>query len=188
VRVGSRPRRPCDPVEGPSLPRGQATPDTDVDLVPHGVLEAGATDGAPTADALRFLVGGFIGGAEERLGLHLRASGELPHRCSSIRKHLGLCTRTAHPVERPAMSRIPGRGRAMSRPGAGPSQAVTPVLPACDEDQGWSSTSERMMTTGHSAWCAHCWLTDPSSRLLNPPRPREPTTSISAPFERSTSA
>ena len=37
------------------------------------------------------------------------------------------------------------------------------------------------ISTGHAACCAHWWLTDPSSSPRKPPRPREPTTSRSAP-------
>ena len=43
------------------------------------------------------------------------------------------------------------------------------------------------MTTGHGAWCAHCWLTEPRSNPAKPPRPREPTTRRSAPCAISTS-
>ena len=41
------------------------------------------------------------------------------------------------------------------------------------------------LTTGHGAWWAHCWLTDPSSRPVNPPCPLEPTTSSVASLARS---
>jgi hypothetical protein len=41
--------------------------------------------------------------------------------------------------------------------------------------------------TGQRAWWTHCWLTDPSSSSLKPPRPREPTTSRSASADISTS-
>src|SRR5581483_11694813 len=43
-----------------------------------------------------------------------------------------------------------------------------------------------MITTGQGAWWATCWLTEPSRRPLNPPRPRDPTTSRSAPLAAST--
>lgn len=34
----------------------------------------------------------------------------------------------------------------------------------------------RTTATGDGAWCSRAWLTDPSSRPVNPPRPRAPTT------------
>ena len=45
---------------------------------------------------------------------------------------------------------------------------------------GQSPAGWRTTTTGHGAWSTTCWLTDPSSRPLKPPRPREPTTTRSA--------
>ena len=45
-----------------------------------------------------------------------------------------------------------------------------------------------MTTTGQDAWLATYRLTEPSSRAVNAPRPREPSTSISAPEPRVTAS
>ena len=44
-----------------------------------------------------------------------------------------------------------------------------------------AAAASRMITTGHGAWWTQCWLTEPSSASENPPSPRLPTTSRSAP-------
>ena len=48
--------------------------------------------------------------------------------------------------------------------------------------------SSRMTTTGQDAWLAAYRLTEPSSRAVNAPMPREPSTSISAPAPHSVTA
>ena len=49
-------------------------------------------------------------------------------------------------------------------------------------------TRSRITTTGQVAWCTQCWPTEPSRAPANPPWPRLPTTSSSAPAEASSSA
>ena len=53
---------------------------------------------------------------------------------------------------------------------------------------GAGRSSPGTTTTGHGACCTTCWLTDPSSSPLNPPTPREPTTTSSAPRAASSRA
>ena len=62
--------------------------------------------------------------------------------------------------------------------------------PPADEDAPpcYSPSSVGTTTTGQRAWWVHCWLTDPRSSPAKPPRPREPTTSRSAPWAASSSA
>jgi hypothetical protein len=48
--------------------------------------------------------------------------------------------------------------------------------------------SSRTTTTGQTAWVAAYRLTEPRIMALNPPAPREPSTSIMASFPASTRA
>ncbi|TCM50576.1 ABC transporter family protein [Kribbella sp. VKM Ac-2568] len=53
--------------------------------------------------------------------------------------------------------------------------------PACCLSGAAQRIGQRTMATGQGAWCRTCWPVEPSSRPVKPPRPREPTTTRSAP-------
>ena len=65
------------------------------------------------------------------------------------------------------------------------------TLPAVAKDGEWPPqgpiTESRTTTTGQVAWCTQCWPTEPSRASANPPCPRLPTTSRSAPADASSS-
>src|SRR5215467_10824346 len=52
--------------------------------------------------------------------------------------------------------------------------------------EAWPSA--RMTTTGQAAWCVTLLLTEPIRSEVNPPLPRDPTTTISAPCDALTSS
>jgi hypothetical protein len=54
-------------------------------------------------------------------------------------------------------------------------------------DHRLPASAGRTTATGHLAWCSSAWLTEPSNKPENPPRPRDPTTTSCARSECSTS-
>jgi hypothetical protein len=63
------------------------------------------------------------------------------------------------------------------------SQATPPGAPAvvaATEPEVVAHRDARTTATGQRAVCRIRWLTDPSSKPVNPPRPREPTTASPA--------
>ena len=106
-------------------------------------------------------------------GACLRAARRLPGR------------RRARTVGHGARVRCGGRARCAATGGAGCRTAAR--RRPRDRDQGRLSCCPRMTSTGHGECWAQCWLTDPSSNPANPPCPRLPTASRSAPSAASSS-
>ena len=126
---------------------------------------AGAGDRLPRGRIHRASDGGPAGLARVRFRLSITAAG--PHRgraplsiSLAEAERGGWCRRCERhaPARRCAPTRLLGRFRLPSR-------------------HGVASRPPRLTTrTGQAAWWRTCWLTEPSSSPVNPPRPRAPTT------------
>ena len=105
----------------------------------------------------------------------------------------GACLRAARRLPGRRRARTVGHGarvRCGGRPGARPLAALGAAPRRADGPVtgiGRLSCCPRMTSTGHGECWAQCWLTDPSSNPANPPCPRLPTASRSAPSAASSS-